>query len=103
MRAVATKPFLRSIMNRTSIATLLMALCLCAVAWGQASSTINGSVTDPTGAIVPGATITLTEIETGLSRTTISNSDGLYTLPSLRPTGYTLKVQLEGFKTFTQT
>src|ERR1700693_160441 len=90
-------------MNRTSITTLLLGIFLCAIAWGQASSTINGSVTDPSGAVVPGATITLTEVETSLARTTVSNADGLYVLSSLRPTSYTLKVQSAGFKTFTQT
>ena len=83
-------------MNRTSITRLLLGLSVCAIAWGQASSTINGSVTDPSGAVAPGAKITLTEIDTSLARTTISNADGLYVLSSLRPTGYTLRVQLAG-------
>ena len=85
------------------VSRLWLGLCLSALAWGQASSSINGTVTDPSGAQVPGANITLREVETNLSRTTVSNTDGLYLLGSLRPTRYTLKVEAAGFKTFTQT
>ncbi len=46
---------------------------------------INGVVTDSSGGVVPGVTVTAVEQQTGLSRDTISGANGLYTFPSLRP------------------
>ncbi len=66
------------------------------------TGTILGTVTDTTGAIIPGATITLTHAGTGLTRTVVSDSAGEYTVPSL-PTGkYRVTAELSGFKTVTQ-
>jgi len=95
-------------MSRGPIVAFLLGLSLSTLvfstlAWGQASSTINGSVTDPSGSSIPNAKITITEVETSLARTTVSNSDGLYVISSLRPTNYTLSVEAQGFRTFTQT
>jgi len=72
---------------RTAHLELLAMLLLCTTAWTQGTSTINGTVTDPSGAVVGGARIVATEIETGLIRETVSKGNGLYLLPSLRPTG----------------
>jgi Carboxypeptidase regulatory-like domain len=69
---------------------------------GQGLSTINGIVTDPSGAVVAGATITATEVDTSLARTTVSNQDGLYVISGLRPTRYTLNIEGRGFRQFTQ-
>jgi hypothetical protein len=46
---------------------------------------INGVITDSSGGVVPGATVTATEQETGLSTDTVSGANGRYTFPSLRP------------------
>jgi hypothetical protein len=70
---------------------------------GQGLSTINGSVTDPSGAVVPGARIIATELDTNLSRETVSNPDGLYTISGLRPTRYNLTASAGGFRQFAQT
>ena len=88
---------------RNTFFKILVALLFCAAAWGQGLSTINGSVADPSGAVIPGANIMVKEVDTGLSRTTVSNADGLYVLSSLRPTGYALTVGAPGFRTTTQT
>jgi len=65
------------------------------------SGTILGTVTDTSGAAVPGASVTLTNSGTGLTRTVVSDSNGEFTAPSL-PTGkYKLVAELPGFKTFT--
>ena len=69
---------------------------------GQGLSTINGTITDPSGAVVAGANITMTEVDTRLARTTVSNQDGLYVLTGLRPTRYTLSVEGRGFRQFSQ-
>ncbi|PYR28669.1 MAG: TonB-dependent receptor, partial [Acidobacteria bacterium] len=66
------------------------------------TGTILGTVTDSTGALIPGATITLTHAGTGLTRTVVSDAAGEYTAPSL-PTGkYTVTAELSGFKTVAQ-
>jgi carboxypeptidase family protein len=65
------------------------------------TGTILGTVTDSTGAAVPGATVTLTNLGTGLTRTIPTDSVGEYTAPSL-PTGkYRLVAELPGFRTVT--
>ena len=70
--------------------------------FSQGFSTINGAITDSTGALVAGAKITVTEVDTGLPRETVSNSEGLYVLSSLRPARYALTVEAPGFRRFSQ-
>jgi hypothetical protein len=61
--------------------------------------TILGTATDPTGAVLPGAKVTVKNAATGLERTTETSADGSYSLPEL-PTGtYTVTVTLTGFQT----
>jgi hypothetical protein len=88
---------------RTAHLELLAMLLLCTTAWTQGTSTINGTVTDPSGAVVGGARIVAREIETGLIRETVSNANGLYVLTSLKPTRYTVTVDARGFSQFKQT
>jgi hypothetical protein len=61
-------------------------------------ATIVGTVTDPSGAAVPNATITITSTETGQVRQITSNSVGQYVVPDLRIGHYTVRVQAAGFK-----
>jgi len=65
--------------------------------------TLVGNVKDPSGAAVPGATVTVVNTGTNVSRETITNETGAYTLSNILPGAYTLKVTLTGFKEFTQT
>ncbi|HKS95096.1 MAG TPA: carboxypeptidase regulatory-like domain-containing protein, partial [Terriglobia bacterium] len=73
--------------------------------WGQtgASAQISGLVSDPSGAVVPNAKVTATHVATGLVRTTLSGSDGLYELPNLPVGSYRLEVQAAGFESYVQT
>jgi hypothetical protein len=72
-----------------------------ALAAQAVTGTILGTITDTSGAAVPGATVTLTNTGTGLSRTVVTDSAGEYTLPQL-PTGkYKMTAELPGFKTAT--
>ena len=61
---------------------------------------INGVVSDSSGGVIPGATVTATETATGFAQTTVSGANGRYSFPSLRPTGYTISAELVGFRTF---
>src|SRR5262245_16314956 len=75
------------------------AFCLLSLASAQNQSEFIGTVTDPSGAPVPGAKITVTEKGTGLPRSTISSSAGLYTIPALRPAVYSTVAEATGFRT----
>jgi hypothetical protein len=81
-------------------------LALCAgsrSASAQAYGSINGTVTDPTGAIVPNATVVATATQTGAQATTTTNAQGEFTFPTLPPTNYSLTVNASGFRTYQQT
>jgi len=75
-------------------------LALCAGAWAQGGSgELTGLVTDPTGAIVAGVEVKLTNNSTGVVRTTTTNPGGIYNFTALPITGsYTLEVAAKGFK-----
>ncbi len=61
--------------------------------------TILGTVTDPSGAVLPGAKVTVKNVGTGLERTTETSADGSYSLPELQIGTYTVTVTLTGFQT----
>lgn len=62
------------------------------------TASITGNVGDPTGAVVPNATVTATNTETQVKTTTTTNGEGLYTFPFLRIGPYTISVDSKGFK-----
>src|SRR5215831_17408973 len=80
---------------------ILVASCYPWVATGRAQTEggITGTVTDSSGAAIPGASVTVTNTATRGTRTTTTNAQGLYTFPVLPPGTYELKVELQGFKT----
>jgi hypothetical protein len=63
---------------------------------------ISGRVTDASGAVLPGATVTATQTETQFVRTTVTNEVGAYTLPNLPVGPYRLEASIQGFQTFVQ-
>src|SRR5205823_4445751 len=85
-------------MRRTLLAGLA-SLFLCAPCLAQTLGTITGAVKDSTGAVVPGATVTVINKGTNATRTASSNEVGLYDFPALPPGQYTVKTELDGFKT----
>src|SRR6266849_7389286 len=70
-------------------------------AHGQTLTTgqISGTVTDPSGAVVPKAQVTVSNANTGIKRTTESNSDGYYVVPLLDPGNYVVTITAKGFET----
>ena len=77
----------------------LIALML-GITYGQEpTGVISGTITDSSGAIVQGVTITVTDKATGNARTAITNSDGLYSVPALLPGEYEGRVEGPGFRT----
>ncbi len=87
--------------NITRFALVTLLVCLLAVfavpAFAQ-EATIVGTVTDPTGATVPNASITITNNDTGVQRTLPTNADGQYVAPDLHIGHYSVKAAATGFK-----
>ena len=80
-----------------------IAACLGSIANAQATNAqMSGKVVDPTGAVVPNATIDVKNTGTGLDRTVSSSASGEYVLPSLPVGTYSLKAVVAGFKTYAQ-
>ena len=81
----------------------LFLLLTAGAAWAQATAQLSGTVRDESGAVLPGVTVTVTQTDTGLVRSAVTDDTGGYLLTNL-PTGpYRLEVALQGFKTYVQT
>ena len=63
----------------------------------QEAATIVGEITDPSGAVVPGAAVEVLNVATGITVTTTANDRGAYTVPSLRPGPYSVIISADGF------
>src|SRR5256714_8654598 len=95
---LSAKSFRRWILVFVSVAFMVAG-----VAQAQISTaSLNGTVTDPSGAVIPGATVTLKNVATNVERTTSTNSAGNYVLVNINPGRYTLTVHKDGFSTVSQ-
>jgi Carboxypeptidase regulatory-like domain/TonB-dependent Receptor Plug Domain/TonB dependent receptor len=85
---------------------LILFFVICALLPGiartQALASINGTVYDTSGGVVPDATVLLHSKATNLNRTTATNGAGIYVIPDIQPGDYELKVSKEGFKSVLQ-
>src|SRR4026209_120043 len=87
----------------------LFAICVGVMARALAAQetinygTISGRVTDPQGAVVPGASVTVRQSETNLTRDTLTDPEGRFRFPYLRVGRYDVVVHLAGFTDATQT
>src|SRR5690349_544804 len=92
-------------MRKASIvlAALLFLFAGNAFAQGGGNAAITGTVTDPSGAVVSGAQVTVTQQATPVKRTTTTNASGAYTIPSIPPATYSVTYEAAGVKTVTQT
>jgi len=90
---------LKSILSIAFISTLILLSTSAAFAQTHRGS-LRGTVYDPNKAVVPGATVSLTNQETGEARSTNSGEQGAYALSSLRPGRYRLSISAPGFATF---
>src|SRR5580692_4440239 len=81
-------------------AALLLCLGLSDYTFAQTSNaSVGGFVQDPSGAYIPGVSVTATNTQTGIVTPVITNESGAYTIPSLLPGIYKLTAELPGFKT----
>jgi hypothetical protein len=79
-------------------ACFIFVLACSTAAFGQASSSISGTVTDPNGAVIAGAAVTVKNVGTGAEFKTTSTHVGAYTVPSLLAGDYTVSISAQGFK-----
>src|SRR5580693_6274562 len=91
---------MKSILRSSTLGLCVLAVALLvSSAFGQAvSSTILGTITDSSGAVVVNAKVTLTEINTKISRSAQSNESGHYNFADVPPGNYAVTVEQSGFK-----
>ena len=79
----------------------LVFIFICAPLRSQTTfATITGTVVDPSGAVVPNAVVTVTNLETNYKNSSESNESGTYTIPQLRPGSYSIEAKAQGFQEF---
>jgi Carboxypeptidase regulatory-like domain len=84
--------------------TCVLVLCLCLLtttmllAQTAGMGALTGTITDPSGAVVPSATVTATSIDTAQSRTVMTGADGAYKVSLLPPGNYRVRIEASGFK-----
>src|SRR5215831_17918756 len=84
-----------------AIASVLLALVWVPAAFGQINAVVGGTVSDSSGALIPGVEVSARNIATGIVTTRITNEAGNYDFPSLQPGTYTVSAALSGFQTAT--
>jgi len=94
-------------MNRSQQRIVLLVgvvLLIAVLSWSQSSTTsLRGTVTDPQTAVVPGAIVTISDVNTGFSKSTKTDDQGVYQLLQLPPGAYVLTVSKSGFATTRET
>ncbi|MGH8703002.1 MAG: carboxypeptidase-like regulatory domain-containing protein, partial [Burkholderiales bacterium] len=88
-------------MKRHSLMIILLLALGGGAAWAQnITGAITGRVSDGTGAVIPGAKVSATNVETSVVTQTTTNSAGLYAFPLLPPGNYQLQIEAAGFKAY---
>src|SRR2546427_10398918 len=83
---------------------LLVVVCVCSIGAAQTdSATISGRVDDNSGAVVVGAQVRVTNIETNIENTTATNGEGFYLVPNLKAGRYRIIIKKEGFRQIVKT
>src|SRR5262245_20901714 len=85
-------------MRKPFAQAVVLAILSLSASFGQSLGGIVGDVKDGSGAMIAGATVTVTNTDTSASRTMPSNESGLYSFPALVPGNYTVRVETPGFK-----
>src|SRR6267143_6545147 len=86
----------------TSAFTVVLLLLTPTLIWAQGASTIVGTVTDPSGAVIPNAAVQAVNQGTGQSRDVTTNAQGYFVIPSLQPSTYDLSVKSQGYADYVQ-
>jgi hypothetical protein len=88
-----------SVQLKLALSVLLTVLAASAAFAQSSGGTISGVVKDGTGAVLPGATVIVTNTDTSIARTLVTDDGGRYTAPDLSPGPYSVKASLDGFTT----
>jgi hypothetical protein len=88
---------------RWALVAFLLIACAAARLNAQGYASISGTVSDPSGAVIPSATVTATQTQSGTVSVVKSGSDGNYVFPALLPSNYSISVSASGFKNYQQT
>ena len=86
-----------------SLVLVVCSLLFVAPVLAQQQASISGKLVDPDGLVLPGATVTVTEQNTGFSRNVVTAETGAYTVPNLTPGTYTVTVEMPGFGSLKRT
>ncbi len=92
---------MRRLVDFRFVALALVVALFPALTVAQSTATLSGTVTDPTGAVLPGASVVVHNLATGADRTVVSDRAGSYVVPSLVPSDYSVRVTATGFGPFT--
>lgn len=84
------------------LSVLLVAISAALALAQNTAATLTGTVTDPNGAVVPGAKVTITNTETGVAKTAQASAEGVYFAPALQPGNYTVSAEAAGFQKLTK-
>ena len=87
------------VMKKFASLLLFFFLVLSSISFAQGLGSIVGTITDPSGAVLPKTRITAIEMGTGISRTTVADLQGYYVIASLKPAQYLLSIESSGFRT----
>lgn len=93
---------MKSLIKTYVVIAIISSFLFCGsnAAWGDITGSISGIVTDPSGAVIPGATVVATALSTNVQRTTVTDAKGFYAFPSLSVNQYTVTVSQPGYNKF---
>src|SRR5215467_13104024 len=85
-------------MHRLTIALVLLFIVFSTTGFAQSTATLGGTVSDASGALIPGVAVTAKNIQTGVVTSAVSNETGAYQFPNLQTGTYTVTAELPGFR-----
>ena len=94
--------FLESVWHSAAYRAAVLILAAAGIASAQSDAEIGGTVRDASGAVVPGVSVTVANLETGGVRTTVTNEVGFFVVPLLQPGRYQIRLGKPGFKQVAQ-
>ncbi|PYR28695.1 MAG: hypothetical protein DMF92_13600 [Acidobacteria bacterium] len=89
--------------RRVVLAVVLLAITASVAVAQITSATISGTIKDETGGVLPGVDVIIRNVETGLTRSVVTDSNGYFAVPGLAPGEYETRAMLQGFRTGVQT
>src|SRR5947209_12247900 len=92
----------KNAIRQSIAAVLLLLIASLAVSAQEFRGSVSGRVTDPNGAVLPGATVVIKNVETNGEQTATANEEGAYNFPLLQPGKYSLTVTSQGFAQVTR-